>query len=220
MKRRVATPGEIVPRALGIVNGASAMRVVLSVAALCASAAAFSVAPAVPYACVHGVSSLPLATVQMSGIQTALKERMKRAMKAGPGGKQELAAVRLMVSALTTKQKESGTDELDDTAAQEALAKLAKMRKESIEMFEKGGKPEAAEAERFELALLEEYLPAMADEAAVREWIAEAIAEVCPDGPDKKLMGKVMGALMRSHKGEFDGKEANKWVGEMLTPGA
>ena len=52
----------------------------------------------------------------------------------------------------------------------------------------------------------------------VRGWIAEAIAEVCPDGPDKKLMGKVMGALMKAHKGEFDGKEANKWVGEMLTP--
>ena len=63
-----------------------------------------------------------------------------------------------------------------------------------------------------------ECVPAAADEATVRGWIAEAIAEVCPDGPDKKLMGKVMGALMKKHRGEFDGKEANKWVGEMLTP--
>ena len=76
---------------------------------------------------------------------------------------------------------------------------------------------EAAEAERFELAMLEEYLPAMADEETVRGWIADAIAEVCPAGPDKKLMGKVMGALMKAHKGEFDGKIANKWVGEMLS---
>ena len=128
----------------------------------------------------------------------------------------ELQAIRLMVSAMTTKQKEDGVETLSDEKAQEALAKLAKMRKESIEMFEKGGNKEAAEAERFELTLLEEYLPAMADEATVRGWIATAIEEACPDGPDKKLMGKVMGALMKAHKGEFDGKVANKWVGEML----
>ena len=101
-------------------------------------------------------------------------------------------------------------------AAVEVLGKIAKMRKESIEMFASAGKTEAADAEKFELAILEEYLPAMADEATVREWISAAIAEVCPDGPDRKMMGKVMGALMREHKGQFDGKVANKWVGEML----
>ena len=127
-----------------------------------------------------------------SGIQAALKDRMKAAMKGGAERKKELTAVRLMVSAMTTKQKEDGKEgDLDDETAQAVLAKLAKMRKESIEMFEKGGKTEAADAERAELAILEEYLPAAADEATVRGWIAEAIAEVCPDGPDKKLMGKV-----------------------------
>jgi uncharacterized protein YqeY len=157
------------------------------------------------------------AAIEMTeSIQEALKARMKVAMKKGPDGKPELAAVRLMVSAMTTKQKESGVDALDDSTAQEALAKLAKMRKESIEMFEQGGNSAAADAERFELAILEEYLPAMADEQTVRGWIAEAIAEACPDGPDKKLMGKVMGALMKAHKGEFDGKAANVWVKEML----
>ena len=158
----------------------------------------------------------PPAAAAASGIQSALKLRMTAAMKGGAERKQELQAIRLMVSAMTTKQKEDGVETLSDEKAQEALAKLAKMRKESIEMFEKGGNKEAAEAERFELTLLEEYLPAMADEATVRGWIATAIEEACPDGPDKKLMGKVMGALMKAHKGEFDGKVANKWVGEML----
>ena len=157
----------------------------------------------------------PPAAAAASGIQSALKLRMTAAMKGGAERKQELQAIRLMVSAMTTKQKEDGVETLSDEKAQEALAKLAKMRKESIEMFEKGGNKEAAEAERFELTLLEEYLPAMADEATVRGWIATAIEEACPDGPDKKLMGKVMGALMKAHKGEFDGKVANKWVGEM-----
>ena len=95
--------------------------------------------------------------------------------------------------------------------------KLAKMRKESIAMYEQGGKADAAEAERVELAILEEYLPQMADEATVREWISEAIAAVCPDGPDKRQMGKVMGALMKAHKGEFEGKVANKRDTEMTT---
>ena len=122
-----------------------------------------------------------------------------------------------MVSAMKTKEKEDGIEALTDEAAQAVLAKLAKMRKESIEMFADAGKVEAADKERYELAILEEYLPSMADEATVRGWIATAIEEVCPDGPDKKLMGKVMGALMKSHKGEFDGKVANKWVGEMLS---
>jgi len=138
-------------------------------------------------------------------------------MKGGPDAKAELGAVRLMVSAMKTKEKEDGIEALTDEAAQAVLAKLAKMRKESIEMFADAGKVEAADKERYELAILEEYLPSMADEATVRGWIATAIEEVCPDGPDKKLMGKVMGALMKSHKGEFDGKVANKWVGEMLS---
>ena len=87
---------------------------------------------------------------------------------------------------------------------------------ESIDMYEKGGKMEAAAKERFELDIMQEYLPAMADEATVRGWIDAAVAEACPDGPDKKLMGKVMGALMKAHKGEFDGKQANVWVKEAL----
>ena len=60
----------------------------------------------------------------------------------------------------------------------------------------------------------------MADEATVRGWIADAVAAVCPDGPDKSKMGQVMGKLMAAHKGEFDGKDASKWVGEALSGAA
>ena len=151
-----------------------------------------------------------------ASIQAQIKQRMKTAMKGGPDAKKELSAVRLMVAAMETRQKEENLESLSDEQAQAVLSKLAKMRKESIAMFEDGGKAEAAAAEQFELTILQEYLPTMADEATVRVWIGEAIAEACPDGADKKMMGKVMGALMRAHKGEFDGKAANKWVGEML----
>ena len=160
---------------------------------LCGSAKGFLVVPHLPLRA-HGTKTamIGIRLEAASGIQAALKERMKAAMKGGAERKKELAAVRLMVSAMTTKQKEDGMEgDLDDESAQAVLSKLAKMRKESIEMFEKGGNTEAADAERAELAILDEYLPAAADETTVRGWIAEAIAEVCPDGPDKKLMGKV-----------------------------
>ena len=58
-------------------------------------------------------------------------------------------------------------------------------------MYEKGGKVEAAAKEKYELDIMQEYLPAMAYEATVRGWIDAAVAEACPNGPDKKLMGKV-----------------------------
>ena len=155
-----------------------------------------------------------------ASIQAQIKQRMKTAMKGGPDAKKELSAVRLMVAAMETRQKEENLESLSDEQAQAVLSKLAKMRKESIAMFEGGGKAEAAAAEQFELTILQEYLPTMADEATVRVWIGEAIAEACPDGADKKMMGKVMGALMKAHKGEFDGKEANPWVNEMLAAAA
>lgn len=154
------------------------------------------------------------ATETQSNIQAGLKERMKTAMKAKAA--QELSTVRLILAAFTNAQKETGIETLEDEQCINVLTKLAKMRKESIEMYTKAGAADKAESEKFELALIEEYLPTLADEATVRGWIQAAIAEVCPDGPDKKQMGKVMGALNKAHKGEFDNKEAGVWVKEML----
>ena len=99
-----------------------------------------------------------------SGIQAQIKQRMMTAMKGGPDAKKELSAVRLMVAAMETRQKEENLESLSDEQAQAVLSKLAKMRKESIVMFEGGGKAEAAEVEHYELAILQEYLPTMADE--------------------------------------------------------
>ena len=156
----------------------------------------------------------PRAHSPLLSLQDDLSARMRAALKAGD--KQTLSTLRLVVSALTTKCKESGVETLPDKDALSVLAKLAKMRAESIEMFTKGGRLEAAAKEQAELDLLSEYLPKMASEEVVRGWIADAIAEACPDGPDKSKMGAVMGKLMGKHKGEFDGKQASKWVAEAL----
>jgi hypothetical protein len=147
-------------------------------------------------------------------LQQDLEERMRAAMKAGD--KATLSTMRMVVAAVTTKSKESGAA-LSDADALSVLAKLAKMRKESIGMFEAGGKMEAAAKEREELKIIEAYLPTLAGEAVVKGWIDEAIVAACGDEPpDKTKMGAVMSKLMMMHKGEFDAKEASRWVTEAL----
>ena len=88
---------------------------------------------------------------------------------------------------------------------------MAKMRQESIDMFSSGGAEDRADAERAELAVIERWLPKLANEDQTREWVQEAIAAVGADN-----MGKVMGALMKEHKAELDGKLAQRVVKEEL----
>ena len=89
---------------------------------------------------------------------------------------------------------------------------MAKMRKESIDMFEKGGAMDRAEAERTELQVIGRWLPAQASEETMREWVKEAIAEAGADNA-----GKVMGALMKKHKAEVDAAVAQKIIKDELS---
>ena len=87
--------------------------------------------------------------------------------------------------------------------------------KESIEAFEKGDRPEMAEAEKAELAIIQEFLPQLADAAQTRSWVEAAIAST--GATEKKDMGKVMGALMKDHKADLDGNLAKGIVQELLS---
>ena len=122
-----------------------------------------------------------------------------------------LQTIRLIRSAFANAAIELRTDQLSDEQAIAVLKKMAKMRQESIDMFTAGGAHERAEAERSELAVMEQWLPVVASEEQVREWVQEAIAEAGTDN-----MGKVMGALMKNHKADVDGKMAQKIVKEEL----
>lgn len=77
----------------------------------------------------------PTLATAAEGIQAGMNARMKVAMKGGPAMKAELGAIRLIISAMTTKMKEDGVDSLSDDVALSVLTKLAKMRKESIAMY-------------------------------------------------------------------------------------
>ena len=139
--------------------------------------------------------------------------QMKQAMKAKE--QRRLATLRSMRTAFLNEMKKDGAETISDEVAEGLMRKLEKQRKESIEAFEKGGRQEMADAEREELAVIQEFLPQLADEAQTRAWVEEAMAAT--GATEKKEMGKVMGALMKAHKAEIDGNIARKVVQELLS---
>lgn len=95
--------------------------------------------------------------------------------------------------------------ELDDAGVQDVLQKQAKMRRDSIEAFRKGGRTELAEKEEKELGLISEYLPKQLGEAEIRAIVAKAIADAGATGP--RDMGKVMPKVLAETKDKADGKQ-------------
>jgi len=138
--------------------------------------------------------------------------QMKDAMKA----KQEtrLAALRGIRAAFLNECKKDNSTALADDVAIGLLRKLEKQRQESIDAFTNAGRPDRADAERAELAVIQAFLPQLADEATTRRWVEEAIA--ASGATSAKEMGKVMGALMKAHKGEVNGDLARRIATELL----
>ena len=128
-----------------------------------------------------------------------------------------LAALRNVRAALLNEMKKDGSETLDDAVATAVLRKLAKQREESIEVFEKAGRAERAEAERAERALIESFLPGLADAATTRSWVQAAIAAT--GATSARDLGKVMGAVMTAHKNDVDGNLARKLAAELLGEG-
>lgn len=145
-------------------------------------------------------------------IAERVTEQMKQAMKARD--ERRLAALRSMRTAFLNEMKKDGSSSIADAVCEGLLRKLEKQRKESIEAFTNAGRTELAAAEQAELAVIQEFLPRLADEATTRAWIDSAIAQTGASG--SKDVGKVMGALMKAHKGEIDGDLARRLVQERL----
>ena len=146
-------------------------------------------------------------------ISDDVTSQMKDAMRAKDAVR--LSTLRSMRTAFLNEMKKDGSDSVSDATCEALLRKLEKQRKESIEAFTKGGREEMANAERAELAVIQEFLPQLADAARTREWVEVAIAE--SGAASAKDMGKVMGALMKAHKAEIDGNLARGIVQELLS---
>ena len=147
--------------------------------------------------------------------QTAMRDSIKAAQVAAmkAGDKPRLNAVRLILAKLKDKDIELRTAAAtpdDDALVVDVLQKMAKQRRESITLYEQGGRQELAEVEKGELAVIEEFLPRQMDDDAVKAAIAAIIAETGATG--MKDMGKVVAALKARHGTQLDMGKASGLV--------
>ena len=145
-----------------------------------------------------------------------LKQAQISAMKAGE--KERLAAVRLILAKVKDRdieQRTSSKEIEDDALVIDVLQKMAKQRRESIELYEKGGREELAAIERGELAVIEEFLPRQMDEAETKAAIEAIKAEL--GAASLKDMGRVMAELKTRHGTVLDMGRASGWVKESLS---
>ncbi len=145
-------------------------------------------------------------------IVNRIDEDIKKALKAGE--KDALAALRGLKSDIKYKQIEKG-EELTDDDVIAVLNSARKKRRDSIEQFEKGGRDDLVQKERFGLALIENYLPEQMSEEKLVEIIKKAIAETGADSPAN--IGQVMKAVMPQVKGQADGKVINQIAMRLLS---
>jgi uncharacterized protein YqeY len=136
---------------------------------------------------------------------------LKRALKASDSLK--VSVLRLAKAALKNKQIDKG-EELSDDEIISTISTLSKQRRESIDLFSKGGREDLAEKERQELAILQSYLPKQLNTEELDAIITEAIRESSASG--LKEIGKVMRLVMQRVKGAADGKIVNQRVKELL----
>ena len=107
-----------------------------------------------------------------------------------------------MRASFLNSMKETGADTLSDEKATETLRRLCKQRRDSIDQFRAAQREEMAVQEEQELALIESFLPALANAETTEAWVREAIAAVSASKPGD--VGKVLGAVNKAHKGDVD----------------
>ncbi len=147
--------------------------------------------------------------------QAELKEAMKDAMRAKDSVR--LGVIRGLITAAQNDavQKGKGPDGvLDESEMLAVVTRAAKQRKDSIEQFEKGGRPELADGEKAELAIIMSMLPA---QMSKDEIVAAATAKAAEMGvTDKTGANKLMGMLMKDLKGKADGNDVKAVVDSMF----
>ncbi|MEI5686589.1 MULTISPECIES: GatB/YqeY domain-containing protein [Sphingomonas] len=149
-------------------------------------------------------------------IRDDIKAAQVTAMKAGD--KETRSAISLIQAAIKNRDIElrtSGTTPDDDAVVVEVLQKMVKQRRESIAMYESGGRQELAEAEKAEVAVIERFLPAQMSEADTVAAIEAIKAELGASG--MKDMGKVMAELKARHAASLDMSKASGLVKAALS---
>ena len=136
-------------------------------------------------------------------LKEKINQDLKSAMKAGETKRRD--TLRLLDSAIKNTEIEKGKREtgLSDEEVLEAIGRAVKQRQDSIRQFEEGGRPELAEIEKEELAILMPYLPAQLSQEEISDIARTVITEAGATSPAD--LGKVMGQIMAKVKGKADG---------------
>ena len=149
-----------------------------------------------------------------------LRTRFSEALKDGLKTKKDrvVHTVRLVMAALKDKDiaaRPKGVTAIPDEEILQMMTGMVKQRRESIEMFEKGGRPELARGEQEEIDIIQSFMPKQMDEAEQTAAIKAAIAET--GAASVKDMGKVMAALKEKYAGQMDFSKASGLVKQNLS---
>jgi len=132
-------------------------------------------------------------------LKAQLVEDMKAAMKGGE--KDKLLVIRLINAAIKQREVDERI-QLDDSQVLAALEKMLKQRRDSVSQYEAAGREDLAAVERFEIGIIQTYLPAPMDAAELEAAVNASIAEAGATGPQD--MGKVMAVLKPKVAGRAD----------------
>jgi uncharacterized protein YqeY len=150
-----------------------------------------------------------------AAMRDKINDDLKTAMKAGD--KDRVGTLRLINSAIKSADidaRPSGKDKISDADILSVLAKMVKQRRDSIEQFNAGGRPELAAKEAAEITVIEGYLPKQMSDDEAKAAIAAVIKETGAAGP--KEMGKVMAALKAKYAGQMDFGKASALTKDLL----
>jgi uncharacterized protein YqeY len=145
-----------------------------------------------------------------------LQERIQGELKAAMLAKdaERLSTLRLLKSALGYLQIEKKTEQLSDAEIVSVIQKEAKKRRDSIEQYKNGGRPELADKEARELTVLETFLPQALPAEELEKLVRATIQEL--GATSKKDMGPVVKAVQAKAAGRADGKSISTLVGKLL----
>lgn len=148
-------------------------------------------------------------------IQKEIGDSIVTAMKAKDSVRLDvLRGVKAAFTNELVNLKRTPSDELSNEEALAVINRLAKQRKDSIEQYTSGGRADLAESEQAELLILNEYLPEMMSEDAIKKVATKMKADLGVD--DKSKMGMLIGSLMKELKGKADGGDVKKVVEDLF----
>jgi hypothetical protein len=149
-------------------------------------------------------------------LRESFTDQMKLSMKAGDAARTStlrMIMARLKDTDIASRPK--GIDKVPDEEIIAMLRGMVKSRRESVDMYTQGNRPELAAKETAEIAVIESFLPSQMDDAAMQQAVADAVAET--GAASIKDMGKVMAALKAKHAASLDMAKAGPMVKARLS---